>query len=673
MKIPQPFIPLRAETDHGEHRVHVVGRDYTIGVDGMLTSIRSEGVELLAAPMRLVAMEDGEAACWNDSYSDNESESFVQRRSDEEIVICGAKQSDRFIADLCYRIDYDGCIDIDLKLMTRGQTVAQCFGLDDMKPTLYKLDRFWLEIPLRAEAMTLFTMYPNSAMQLAGGDERPETPMSMSGALPSQSAALPFKALLWLGNEKRGLGWFAENDRNWQSADPGRAMELVRDGDMLVLRVRLLDSQPVSWQGDPAQGMWLFKPISFRFGLHPTPVKPFPKQPYIHKALHLDCGIKIKGNYVDFLAGRYDELRDKGVTTLILHEKWNKSQNWFELSEYTAMQIRTIADECHKRGIKVLTYFGYELSSMSPEWSRLFQRVSHRGAQGELEGGWWRVPFQRDYIVCYNTEYQDLFIDGVTRMMDEYHTDGVYLDGTSHARLCHSTEHGCGWYDAEGKLHGSYPLQATRRLFKRLYDVVESRGGEVNVHCFGFVNFTAVPYVHQNWYGENLQFSLMKGSTADMNLDYFRAEYIGRNIGAPVEFIAYENRPLWTFEQALASSILHGILPRPNDINHPLDLMSGVWKIFDAFPIEQSDWLPYWDNGASSSHEKIRISYYRYTDLSGDVQLLAFVVNISAAPLESISVSFPEHVTTATDMQTHERVGFMFDMGAYGCRILFVK
>lgn len=495
----------------------------------------------------------------------------------------------------------------------------------------------------------------------------------MSGALPEQSAALPFKALLWLGNEKRGLGWFAENDRNWQSADSNHAMELVRQGDVLVLRVRLLDSHPVSWQGDPAQGMWLFKPISFRFGLHPTPVKPFPKQPYIHKALHLDCGIKIKGNYVDFLAGRYDELKEKGVTTLILHEKWNKSQNWFELSEYTAMQIRTIADECHKRGIKVLTYFGYELSSMSPEWSHLVQHVSHRGAQGELEGGWWRVPFQRDYIVCYNTEYQDLFIDGVTRMMDEYHTDGVYLDGTSHARLCYSTEHGCGWHDAEGRLHGSYPLQATRRLFKRLYDVVESRGGEVNVHCFGFVNFTAVPYVHQNWYGENLQFSLMKGSTADMNLDYFRAEYIGRSIGAPVEFIAYENRPLWTFEQALSSSILHGILPRPNDINHPLDLMSGVWKIFDAFPIEQSDWLPYWDNGASASHEKIRISYYRYTDLNGDAQLLAFVVNISASPVERVTVSFPENVSAATDMQTHEKVDFSFDMGAYGCRILFVK
>lgn len=673
MKIPQPFIPLRAETNGLEHTVHVIGRDYTIGADGMITSIKSEGVELLAAPMRVVSVEDGEPSDWDMNYPENESESFIQRRSDEEIVICGAKQSDRFIIDTCYKIDYDGCIDIDFKLMTRGKTVAQVFGIAETKPTLFKLDKLWLEIPLRADAMTLFTSYPNSAMWLADGTERPYTDMSMSGKIPEQTAAMPFKALLWLGNEERGLGWFAESDRNWQPVSNTDAMELVRDGDTLILRVRLLDSHPVSWSADPKTGLYAYTPITFNFGLHATPVKPFPKQPYIHNAFHLDCGIKVKGNYIDVLAGRYDELKEKGVTTLILHEKWNKSQNWFELSEFTKRQITTITDECHKRGIKVLTYFGYELSSMSPEWSELENKVTYRDAQGRLAGGWWRVPFQRDYVVCYNSEYSDIFIDGVTKIMDECHTDGVYLDGTHHARLCYSTEHGCGWYDHNGKLHGSYCWKAVRKLFKRLYDVVGSRGGEINVHAFGFVNFTAIPYIHQNWYGENLQFALMKGSTADMDLDYFRAEYIGQNIGAPVEFIAYENRPYWTFEMALASSLLHGILPRPNDIGHPLELMSSVWKVIDGFPVDKSEWLPYWKNDVKITHDKVKVSYYRYTDLAGDVQILAFVVNISASTVEEVVLGFSEEVSTAVDTLTGENVGFRFGLGGYGCRILFVK
>ncbi len=193
---------------------------------------------------------------------------------------------------------------------------------------------------------------------------RPQTAMSTGGAIPALSAAMPFRALLWLGNEERGLGWFAENERSWQPQREDHAIELIRDGEQLILRLRLLDSHPEAWTADLREGMNAYQPISFQFGLQATPVKPFPRKPYIHNAFHLDCGIKVKGKYIDVLAGRYDELKEKGVTTLILHEKWNKSQNWFELSEFTAHQIKTIVEECHKRGIKVLTYFGYEISTM---------------------------------------------------------------------------------------------------------------------------------------------------------------------------------------------------------------------------------------------------------------------------------------------------------------------
>ena len=163
-----------------------------------------------------------------------------------------------------------------------------------------------------------------------------------------------------------------------------------------------------------------------------------------------------------------------------------------------------------------------------------------------------------------------------------------------------------------------------------------------------------------------------KGTVADVNTDYFRAEYCGRNMGVPVEFIAYENRPLWTFEQALSCSILHGILPRPNDIGYPLDLMSGVWKIFDAFPIEKSEWLPYWKNSAKSDNEKVKISYYRYTTLTGKPQLLAFAVNISSKNAENTTLSFPEGVCEVTDAETAEKVGFTLDIKPYGYKILYL-
>ena len=420
--------------------------------------------------------------------------------------------------------------------------------------------------------------------------------------------------------------------------------------------------------------------MDFGFGFAATPVKPFPKNPYIHKALHIDCGIKIKGNYIDFfkLENRFDRLLEMGVDTLILHEKWNKSQNWFELSEYTANQITYIVDECHKRGIKVLPYFGYELSSMSPVWNDLNKKVCVKNEDYVTPGGWWRVPFQRAYRVCYNSEYADLFIDGIAKLMDKHNIDGVYLDGTAHLHYCTNLEHGCGWYDTKGMLRGTYPVKAVQDLFERLYKAVKSRGGYINLHCSGTMNFTILPYVDQTWVGENVQFDLMHrdasdADSPDVNLDYFRAECSGRNFGVPTEFLAYENRPLWTFEHALSCSLIHGILPRPNDIEYPLDLMSGVWKIFDNFPISISKWCPYWENKAVTTHEKVKISYYRYNSPTGKVELLAFVSNISSRSIESVSLKFDEPVSKAFDAETMREIDFTFKIKPYGYKILYIN
>jgi len=143
-------------------------------------------------------------------------------------------------------------------------------------------------------------------------------------------------------------------------------------------------------------------------------------------------------------------------------------------------------------------------------------------------------------------------------------------------------------------------------------------------------------------------------------------------MGVPVEFIAYENRPKWCFEQALSIAILHGILPRPNDIEYPLELMSKVWKIFGAFPIEISEWMPYWKNNVKTSDDKVKVSYYKYTSLSGDTELLAFAVNTSTKDIKNVTISFDEDVSEAKDMMTGDR-GFTFDLPYYGCRIIHVK
>lgn len=314
------------------------------------------------------------------------------------------------------------------------------------------------------------------------------------------------------------------------------------------------------------------------------------------------------------------------------------------MSEYTTEQIKLIVRECHKRGIRVLTYFGSEMSALSPEWSGTEARDVMVTDRGSREGGWYRVPYQRDFVLCYASEWKERLVDGIVKIMDTCHTDGVYLDGTAQPRLCFSTAHGCGWHDGKGRLHGSYPLQQIRGLFRKLFAEVEARGGMISVHSFACVNFMALPYIHQSWYGEDLQFDYCHGKLDDFPLEHFRAAYTGRNMGVPVELIAYENRPVWTFENAAALGMIHGILPRPNDIEGPLELMSGIWPVVDAFPVAQSEWKPYWNNGAEASNPCVKLSYYRYVAPDGQVMLLVFCANITSQPLKGITLKFDEPV-----------------------------
>ena len=674
MKIPSPFTPVRVKTENFTHTVEIVDKSYSFGADGMICSMIVNEKELLSSPMRLVIQEDGESARLDDDYQSNESESFIQKRTDEEAVICGCKQSERFIVDFSSAVHFDGSCDIDLKLMPRGLTVMQALGVGEIKKLNFKLDKLWLEIPLKKELFQLYHMFPGGEKYCYDGSVIKNSSTSGSGAIPKDGFYIPFKPILWLGNDELGLGWFAENDRFWQNDDGKRSIEIILTEKEAVLRVRLLDSHPKEWSKDPSMGYMYYAPIDFHFGFHLTPVKPYPKNPYIHKALHLDCGIKIKGNYRDFLSrdNQFDRLKEKGVDTLILHEKWNKSQNHFELSEYTEAQLKYIVDECHKRGIKVYTYFGYEISTMSPLWSELAHKSVNKDKDGKFGGGWWRVPYQRALSVCYNSDYSDYLVEGIARIMDDCNIDGVYLDSTANPRFCYSTDHGCGWYASDGTLHGSYPINSIRQLFKRLYKVVKERGGHINTHMYGLLNFTVLPYIDQIWCGETLQSELMQGKMTHIDLDFFRTEYTGKNMGVPTEILAYERQPYWKFDDALSCSLLHGILPRPNDIGYPLELMSRVWKIFDAFPILNSVWMPYWKNNASSSDETVKISYYKYTSLDGKVQLLAFVVN-TTGEMKNVTVGFEENCTLATDMMENTDCGFTFDLIPYGNRILFVR
>ena len=150
--------------------------------------------------------------------------------------------------------------------------------------------------------------------------------------------------------------------------------------------MRLIDEEPYAWRhldkNDPKERTYL-EPLSFRFGILTTPVKPLENNLVREKAVHIDCFKKIPESYEQFLGGEYentgeitlDRMKRLGVNTLYLHEKWNDLQNSPFLTTKTDKRLCYIIDECHKRNIKVIPYFGYEISTLSPYFSEMIRDV----------------------------------------------------------------------------------------------------------------------------------------------------------------------------------------------------------------------------------------------------------------------------------------------------------
>lgn len=629
-RILDPWIPVEASQAQDKVQVKVWGRTYEQNKTCLPSSITTQGQELLFAPIRLTGEANGEPIIWEDEGC------YLLNPTEESACINGFAQSQCLIADSSLQIDLDGGARWDVKVMPRGLTVPQVFGLEPCPIKGWELNKLQLEIPLRKEVMKLYCSWRG----VWGKDEcivslKDHVRLETNGSIPEGGLASKFQATLWLGDENVGIQFCVESDELWQPADPNHTLEILDKGDHWVLCYHLLDSLPKSWKNPGSNSPVL----SYSFGVIPTPVKPFNDAYLDLKVVHIDCFTKLKGDYWPFLTGPISEDSDElvidrlcraGVNMLILHEKWNKMQNNWNVPVTTAEEITKLVRLCHSRGIKVIPYFGYEITSAMPNFTeaRDEAQIIYREAEA-YHTGWYRVPYQRAARFCNASSWADKFVQGMMECVDRFHFDGVYLDTTSAPGACLNTKHGCGYTDEHGHVHATYTVFATRELFKKIYKEVHARGGIVNPHPAG----ATVPYItsfsDMLWDGEHLQTRIRDEGLTAFSLEYMRAEYLGTNYGIPVQFIVYELENVWNFDMALSLCMIHGIYPRPNSVWHPLDVMEKVWNITGTFGISKAKFQGYWENEAAVqlSDSNCKASYYVKDQVDGTKRVLLIAAN----------------------------------------------
>jgi hypothetical protein len=177
--------------------------------------------------------------------------------------------------------------------------------------------------------------------------------------------------------------------------------------------------------------------------------------------------------------------------------------------------------------------------------------------------------------------------------MDEYDTDGVYLDTTVRPHACRNRLHGCGYVASDGTLRSTYPVFATRELMKRLYTVVKSRkpDGIVDAHVYDCLNVPALAFSTSYWNGEQLPRREFKPDA--LPLDRFRAEFMGHNLGVPADVLYY---CLGDYDACAGLALLHDV-PVRSENERDFAVLTSIWRVREAFGCKDAEFIGYWNAG----------------------------------------------------------------------------
>ncbi|MBM4082505.1 MAG: hypothetical protein FJ278_22560, partial [Planctomycetes bacterium] len=290
-------------------------------------------------------------------------------------------------------------------------------------PTQAELDAAYLELPLAAKHATLMHHPPPGPWF---------EDATCAGALPKNGWRAPNTWYLWLGDEERGLCWFAEDQAAW-GLDPKKpGIEAVPDGNAVRLRVWLVNS--------PTK-LAALRP--FTWGLMATPVRPLPKGWQRWRFGSPNAAVNI--------AVLWSTLRTS---------TWHSFPVPPDPSWYHA-EVR----RAHEQGKKFVPYTNFNMqSNVGDEWGYWGEEWNAYAGEGKAADV---LAMNVVNVRCcaMNATWCDFITWKYKRYIEEYDSDGFYLDNSIPAQCrnrLHPPEH-----------HQRRHIFAARELMRRFYTVTK--------------------------------------------------------------------------------------------------------------------------------------------------------------------------------------------------------
>lgn len=430
-RIPAPWTPVSRD---GE-LISVTERTYDFQDSFLPARISAADEELLAAPPAvMMEFTDGTIVRMNHGKNEflNESPGKLAWRF---------QSVDGFLKGQS-ELEYDGFLWCDF-ILTPDKT--------------RKIKRLWLEIPLRRENAEFFNhtytgMEPFRFRDLGNWDR-----------LADGLHKLKFAYGLWIGGYERGLTLALESDQNTDGGNQTGFYELDADRDMVKIRMNLITKERK-----------LTAPVSFSFGLQATPVRPATRRTWFDTICNysaprpwndeqkFDAWSKLVFGAVNRMGGNW------GIF-------WSNPGALFghsDLMKADRENLKRAAAASAEHHIPAIYYSGWAANSGAQELEG-FIYDAVRLPLGNWMGGWGNNLYKQ----CPQSQWTDMYLYNIQRLVDECGIRGVYMDQTSELSSCMNTHHNCGYTAADGSIRPTFPVRAMRNLHKRLYQMLEEKFG----------------------------------------------------------------------------------------------------------------------------------------------------------------------------------------------------
>jgi hypothetical protein len=376
-------------------------------------------------------------------------------------------------------------------------------------------------------------------------------------AAVSKSLEFGYTPFVWLGDDARGLFWFAETTEGWRNAGSTGALRVVRDGERVALEVTIVPQRSRS-------GAW-----RHRFGLLPTPTKPLPNH--------------------------WRELRMLPAPDARMYVMWPNEKEigapYFGYPE--SLQPEKFARDVaayRRGGVTALPYVCPTwIATTAPEWRE------HRAEwdDGVADVGFGDGPRGRFVNICPARKSWKAWVRArFPPFIDRYQLSGLYMDNAQ----VYATQH-CLTSGDEGDVV-EFPMLDQRSGYLEIMNALRKNSRETKavVHSSGGMNLPTLSFVDAWVDGEQYR-DVVKNDYLDVaSLTDFRVELNSAHWGLAAiflpEFTGDNARGVAPTRKLMSILMLHDAVPWPQFAN--IEEIQRDVALLDAFDVGDAEFVPYY-------------------------------------------------------------------------------